>query len=156
MTTVNLLDQIIQPGDDRRRRRCMNESGWIAFSTGRDQQLPRRTRVSCRAHQRRPLVPSAAGEARAGHARAATARARTRAAPLPAHAGWSQVAAVCGRRARSPGPKMFLFGSGIRKRTQIMSCAIVFVCRGIELGCSDPCGYIRISEKRWTQKNDHF
>ena len=73
MTTVNLLDQIIQPGDDRRRRRCMNESGWIAFSTGRDQQLPRRTRVSCRAHQRRPLVPSAAGEARAGHALAATA-----------------------------------------------------------------------------------
>ena len=46
----------------------MNESGWIAFSTGRDQQLPRRMRVSCRAHQRRPLVPSAAGEARAGHA----------------------------------------------------------------------------------------
>ena len=32
MTTVNLLDQIIQPGDDRRRRRCcMNRSGWIAF-----------------------------------------------------------------------------------------------------------------------------
>jgi len=104
----------------------MNESGWIAFSTGRDQQLPRRTRVSCRAHQRRPLVPSAAGEARAGHARAATARARTRAAPLPAHAGWSQVAAVCGRRARSPGPKVFLFGSGIIIRTQTRSCPAIF------------------------------
>jgi hypothetical protein len=99
MTTANLLDRIIQPADHERRRRCMNKSSWIAFSPRRDNQLPRRTRVSCRAQQGRPLTPSAAGEARAGHARAATARARARAAPLPARAGRSE-RSCCGRRAR--------------------------------------------------------
>lgn len=49
-------------------------------------QLPRRKRLSRRALQGRPLVPSAAGEARADHAPAATARVPARAPPLPAHA----------------------------------------------------------------------
>ena len=113
----------------------MNESGWIAFSTGRDQQLPRRTRVSCRAHQRRPLVPSAAGEARAGHARAATAPRAGARRPVP---GTRRLIASCfgRRRARIDRqvPKCFCLVRGSSSGHKLDHVLpFFFLCRGIEL-----------------------
>ena len=99
MTTVNLPDQIIQPGDDRRRRRCcMNRSGWIAFFHRKRSINSFLVARACRVEprQRRPLVPSAAGEARAGHARAATAPRAGARRPVP---GTRRLIASCfGRR----------------------------------------------------------
>ena len=138
MTTVNLLDQIIQPGDDRRRRRCcMNRSGWIAFFHRKRSINSFLVARACR------VEPSSGGRSsRPRQVRRAPAtrarpprRARARAAPFPAHAGWSQVAlddAELVSIGRSQSVSVW-FGDHHQDTNSIMSCHFFFLCRGIEL-----------------------
>ena len=127
MTTVNLLDQIIQPGDDRRRRRCcMNRSGWIAFFHRKRSINSFLVARACRVEprQRRPLVPSAAGEARAGHA---PPRSRH---TLAGHKLLRSVDAELDRQV----PKCFCLVRGSSSRHKLDHVLpFFFLCRGIEL-----------------------